>query len=78
MGVLQVCGEGLGAAPLAVCWVNIYRARGSAHPQFGAQVQGTAGDMSDLQCTSGMKGNKKAQPCALHSTSVGAVCLSVL
>lgn len=60
MGVLQVWGEGLGAAPLAVCCVNIYGAWDSAHPQFGAQVQGTALDMGDLQCASGMKGNKKA------------------
>jgi len=74
-GVSPVYGEGLGAALLAACCVNICRARGGAHPQFGVRVRGTAGDTGDLQRTPGMKGNKKAQLRAPHGTST---CLSAL
>lgn len=37
------CREGLAAASLAACFVKLYKAQNSAHPQFGTEVRGPAG-----------------------------------
>lgn len=37
------CKEGLAAVSLAACFVKVYKAQNSAHPQFGTELRRPAG-----------------------------------